>query len=98
MRGAFELPVLMLSMLVIQASFFPIILILIILNPMLGFVLLVVKWLVKYIFLSGAARKLKEKLSIFDSFVMELFSMLFSLASLIYYFWPGKIFWKGRTY
>ena len=98
MRGAFELPILLLSLLVIQASFFPFSIILIVLNPMLGIVLWVVKWFAKYIFLYQTARKLKEKLSIFNSFVLELFSVLFSLASLLYYFWPSKIHWKGRTY
>lgn len=98
MRGAFQLPLSMLMILVVQAVVFPAVIALIVLNPLLGSALWVVKWLAKYIFLHLAAKKLGEKLSIFDSFVMDWVSIIFSISSLIYYFWPGKISWKGRKY
>lgn len=98
MRGAFELPVQLLSILVIQAAYFFAIIILIVLNPALGILLWLVKWVVKFIFQAVTAQKLKENVSIFDSFVTEIFSMIFSMASLLHYFWPGKIYWKERTY
>lgn len=98
MRGAFQLPFSMLFILVVQAVFFPAVIGLIIINPIWGIALWMAKWFTKYVFMSLSARKLKEKLSIFDSFVMDWVSIIFSMTSLVYYFWPGKIKWKGRTY
>ncbi len=98
MRGAFELPFQLLGILLIQAFYMPAIIILSIINPLLGVGLWAMKWLLKYIFSSISAKKLKEKVSLFDSFVTELFAMFFSLASVVYYLWPGKVYWKGRAY
>lgn len=98
MRGAFELPIQLLSILVIQAAYFPAILILLVLNPVLGGILWISKWIIKFIFQVVTAKKLKEKVSIFDSFVSEVFTMIFSMSSLVHYLWPGKIHWKGRAY
>jgi len=98
MRGAFELPYQLLSILIIQAVYFPAIIILILLNPVVGVGFWLGKWIVKYIYQLVTARKLKENISIFDSFATEVFTMLFSLASVLYYLWPGKVYWKGRAY
>lgn len=98
MRGAFELPYQLLAILVIQAVYFFAIIVLLFLNPVAGLVLWISKWLIKFIFQVVTSKKLKENISIFDSFVAEVFSMAFSMASLLHYFWPGKIYWKGRAY
>lgn len=98
MRGAFELPYQLLAILVIQAAYFPAVIILIFINPFAGLLLGLSKWIVKFIFQVITAKKLKENISIFDSFATEVFSMVFSMVSLLHYFWPGKIYWKGRTY
>ena len=94
MRGAFELPVLLLGILIIQAAYFFAIMILLLFNPILGIILWLVKSLIKFVFQVVVAKKLEENISLFDSFVAEVFSM----ASLLHYFWPGKIYWKGRVY
>ncbi len=98
MRGAFELPIQLLSILIIQAAYFPAILLLIFLNPAVGSLIWFGKWMIKYIFQRVTAVKLKENISVFDSFVTEVFSMAFSMVSLLHYLWPGKIHWKGRAY
>lgn len=98
MRGAFELPYQLLAILVIQAVYFFAIIVLLFLNPIVGMVFWVGKWLIKYVFQVVTSKKIKENISIFDSFVAEVFSMVFSMASLLHYFWPGKIYWKGRAY
>lgn len=97
-RGAFELPYQLLAILVIQAAYFPALIILIFINPVVGLLLGLSKWIVKFIFQVITAKKLKENISIFDSFATEVFSMIFSMVSLLHYFWPGKIYWKGREY
>ncbi len=98
MRGAFELPFQLVGILLIQAFYMPAVIILIIINPLLGVGLWFIKWGLKYIFSYISAKKLKEKVSLFDSFVTELFAMVFSLVSVVYYLWPGKVYWKGRAY
>jgi cellulose synthase/poly-beta-1,6-N-acetylglucosamine synthase-like glycosyltransferase len=98
MRGAFELPYQLLSILIIQAAYFPAILILIFFNPIVGLSLWGSKWVVKFVFQVVTAKKLRENVSIFDSFATEIFSMVFSMVSLVHYLWPGKIYWKGRAY
>jgi len=98
MRGAFELPIHLLGTLLIQAIYFPTIIILAIYHPVAGISFWLTKWLLKYLFSIISAKKLKEKVSIIDSFVSEWYLMLFSMASILYYFWPGKIYWKGRSY
>jgi len=98
MRGAFELPFQLLGILLIQAFYMPAIVLLVILSPALGLSLWFIKWLLKFVFSSISGNKLKEKVSLFDSFVTELFTMAFSLASVVYYLWPGKVYWKGRQY
>jgi cellulose synthase/poly-beta-1,6-N-acetylglucosamine synthase-like glycosyltransferase len=98
MRGAFELPFELLSILLLQAFYLPAIITLVTINPLVGLLFWLGKWLTKYIFNIIAAKKLEEKVSLFDSFVTECYLMFFSVVSVLYYFWPGKIYWKGRTY
>ncbi len=98
MRGAFELPFQLLGVLVIEAVYLPSVLILIVLNPILGISFWGLKWILKYMFGVISAKKLKENISIFDSFVAEWYSIVFSMVSILYYFWPSKINWKGREY
>ncbi|MCB0497494.1 MAG: glycosyltransferase [Cyclobacteriaceae bacterium] len=98
MRGAFQLPFPMLLILIVQAVFFPAAIALLIVNPVVGGIAWLTKWLTKYGFQRSAARKLRIKLSVVDSFIMDWVSVIFSMASLMYYLWPGKIKWKGRTY
>ncbi len=98
MRGGFELPIQLLGILLVQAFYMPAVLLLMLINPFLGIGFWLAKWLIKFVFSSISAKKLKEKVSLFDSFVAELFIMVFSLASVLYYLWPGKVYWKGRKY
>ncbi len=98
MRGGFELPIQLLGVLLVQAFYMPAVIILILLNPFFGVGFWLAKWLLKFVFSSISAKKLKEKVSLFDSFVAELFTMAFSLVSVLYYLWPGKVYWKGRGY
>ncbi len=98
MRGAFELPWQLLGLLVIQVMYFPAIVVVGIINPPLGLSLWLTKWVTKFTFQQLSAKKIKENISIFHSFATEGFTMFFSMASLLYYFWPGKVAWKGRTY
>ena len=98
MRGAFELPAIMVTLLAIQASFIVIILGLLILNPMFALGVLGLKFAFRYIFVSMVVNKLNDKINVFGSLIFEFYTAAFSIVSLIYYFMPGPIEWKGRKY
>lgn len=98
MRGAFELPVVMIVLLSIQAAFFVIIIGLLIVNPLIALAVLGLKFTFRYIFVSMVVNKLNDKVNIFGSLIFEFYTAIFSLISLIYYFISGPIVWKGRKY
>jgi cellulose synthase/poly-beta-1,6-N-acetylglucosamine synthase-like glycosyltransferase len=98
MRGAFELPAIMVVLLAMQASFFVIILGLLILDPILALGVLGLKFAFRYIFVSMVVYKLNDRINIFGSLIFEFYTAVFSIVSLIYYFIPGPIDWKGRKY
>jgi cellulose synthase/poly-beta-1,6-N-acetylglucosamine synthase-like glycosyltransferase len=98
MRGAFELPLIMIALLTIQSSFFAIIIGLVIINPIIAAIVLASKFTFRYIFLSLVVRKLKDRVNIFGSLIFEVYTSIFSLVSLLYYLIPGPIEWKGRKY
>ncbi len=98
MRGAFELPIIMIGLLVAQASFFAIILALLMLEPILVLELLGLKFALRYIFVSMVVNKLNNRINIFGSLIFEFYTAIFSMVSLVYYFIPGPIEWKGRKY
>lgn len=98
MRGAFELPFIMVVLLAMQASFFVIILGLLLLNPLLALGVLGLKFAFRYIFVSMVVNKLNDRINIFGSLIFEFYTSVFSIVSLIYYFIPGPIEWKGRKY
>jgi len=98
MRGAFELPFIMIALLATQASFFVIILGLFLMDPVLATIVLATKFGFRYIFLSLVVRKLKDKVNVFGSLIFEVYTSIFSLVSLLYYLIPGPIEWKGRKY
>ena len=98
MRGAFELPIVMIALLAMQASFFIIILGLLILKPFLALGVLGLKFVLRFIFVSLVVKKLNDRINVFGSLIFEFYTAVFSIVSLIYYFIPGPIEWKGRKY
>ena len=98
MKGAFELPPIMIGLLIVQTAFFLVLLVLFLINPTIAIIVLSIKFLLRFTFLSLVVRKLNDRVNIFGSLIFELYSSVFSVASLIYYFLSGPIEWKGRKY
>ena len=98
MRGAFELPVLMITLLILQSSFILLFVTLMFIDPVMALVVLLFKFTLRYIFLTMVARKVKEKVDLISSFVFEIFNMVFSFVSVIYYLVSGPVVWKERKY
>ena len=98
MRGAFDLPIVMVGLLVLQASFFVIVLGLLFFIPWLALAVIGIKYVLRYCFLSLVVHKLKDRINIFGSLFFELYMAIFSVVSLFYYFTSRDIDWKGRKY
>jgi cellulose synthase/poly-beta-1,6-N-acetylglucosamine synthase-like glycosyltransferase len=98
MHGAFELPAPMIFLLAMQSSFFLILIGLLFINPIYMLGALAFKFVLRYIFVSMVVNKLNDKVNIFGSLIFEFYTGIFSMVSLIYYFIPGPIIWKGRKY
>jgi cellulose synthase/poly-beta-1,6-N-acetylglucosamine synthase-like glycosyltransferase len=98
MRGAFELPFVMVVLLAMQSSFVVIVLGILLLNPLLALGVVGLKFALRYIFVSMVVNKLNDRINIFGSLIFEFYTAVFSIVSLIYYFIPGPIEWKGRKY
>jgi cellulose synthase/poly-beta-1,6-N-acetylglucosamine synthase-like glycosyltransferase len=98
MRGAFELPLFMVALLAIQSSYFVIILGIFMFDPVMAATILVLKIILRYIFVSLVVNKLNDRVNILGSLIFEFYTAVFSIVSLINYLIPGPIEWKGRKY
>lgn len=98
MSGAMSLPFYWRLILAIQVLFFPSILLLVFLHPLLGFCLWITKVLAQGRFICSFAIKPQVKLTAFDLFLFEIYYMITSWSTILYYFWPSKTNWKGRRY
>jgi cellulose synthase/poly-beta-1,6-N-acetylglucosamine synthase-like glycosyltransferase len=98
MRGAFGLPLIMIFLLLLQASYVAFFIGLIVINPLLGWSLLGAKFLLRFIFLTLVVKKLASRVNIFGSLIFEVYAAFFSMASLAFYVFSGDIEWKGRNY
>ena len=98
MWGAFELPILMIILLILQSSFIVLLILLLFINPLIALLVLLLKFTLRYIFLAMVARKIQEKVDLISSFVFEIFNMGFSFFSVLFYLFSGPIVWKERKY
>jgi cellulose synthase/poly-beta-1,6-N-acetylglucosamine synthase-like glycosyltransferase len=98
MSGAMALPLYWRLILAIQVFFFPSILLLVFLHPLLGLSLWFTKVLTQGVFIYTFAIKPGVKLAVLDLFLFEIYYMITSWSTILYYFWPAKTNWKGRKY
>lgn len=98
MRGAFKLPWIMVALLFLQSSFFVVIIGLFLINTTWAWIILGSKFILRYIFSVLLVRKLRESINILGYIIFEVYSVIFSMVSVLYYFLSGPIEWKGRKY
>ncbi|QHT71142.1 glycosyltransferase [Rhodocytophaga rosea] len=98
MKGAFQLPFYLVLPLLVQALFFPLLLILFFYFPWLAAGFLLVKTIFQAGILLWIINRLNQPRLLPYVWVFEPYFMVVSFASLLYYVWPGKIIWKGRKY
>lgn len=98
MKGAFQLPWIIVGILAIQALFFPALLLVLWADPMVGLLTLSVKILCQSAFIYYAMSKIGHKGNLFLLIFYECYSIMLSMTLLFFYVLPLKLNWKGRKY
>ncbi len=98
MVGAMLLPWPMVAMLGLQALYFPVLLIMLYLQPVMATCLFLLKVSLQSACLLRTTAVIKEKNHWLALILYELYSCTISIASLFQYLISGKIVWKGRVY
>ncbi|MFD2203949.1 glycosyltransferase [Shivajiella indica] len=98
MSGAMGLSAFWKVLLALQVLFFPFIIHLCFLHPLEGFSIWSIKVITQGLFLYSFASKTGVKLKIGDLILFEIYYLIISWSTIVYYFWPSKTVWKGRRY
>lgn len=98
MSGAMQLPFSMKLILFLQAIYYPLIVILLIYNPLVGIPLFGLKITVQSLFISKIHERLGEYMPIGHLFIFEFYSALLTVVLCVYYILPLPVEWKGRKY
>ncbi|WP_164675099.1 glycosyltransferase [Anditalea andensis] len=98
LKGVMGLPFYWKIMLGLQAMFFPFILILFSINPGLAAALWMAKILTQSLFIKDFARSTGTIVLPYFLITFELYYIFVSWSTILYYFWPAKVKWKGRQY
>jgi cellulose synthase/poly-beta-1,6-N-acetylglucosamine synthase-like glycosyltransferase len=98
MAGAVNLPFYIQSIFLLQALLFPLLIVLLWLAPKVLLLILLSKLLIDIAYLVWVLSRIKELHLIKYVLLYEIYSVIFSLLTLLYYFVPGKLQWKGRAY
>lgn len=103
MYGAVKLPLPIVSLLFLQAMFFPLIILLLFYQPLLGLSLWIIKGVMQSLFIIQVERKLtlskkyREKLYRY-LLVYDVYAAILTLLTLMVYLLPIQTKWKGRKY
>lgn len=98
MKGAMTLPLAWKILLGLQVLFFPSILIFIFLHPFEGILVWLAKVIVQGLFIYRFASKTGVRIGKRYLLLFELYYLITSWSTIVYYFWPAKTAWKGRKY
>ncbi|MGY6560458.1 MAG: glycosyltransferase [Nitritalea sp.] len=98
MSGAVGLPLYWLALLGLQVLYYPAWLCMLFFQPALALGIGGAKVLLQSLFLHSFARRAGTWLPVRDLILFEIYYALFSWATIVYYFYPSKIAWKGRHY
>lgn len=98
LKGAMGLPMFWRIMLALQVIFFPAVLFLIWFNPGLGLAIWIAKILTQSLFIKDFARPTGTIILPFYLITFELYYLIVSWSTIVYYFWPVNVKWKDRHY
>ncbi|WP_188462109.1 glycosyltransferase [Marivirga lumbricoides] len=98
MSGAMQLPAFMKTLLIIQATYFPAMLVLIFINPLVAIPLFGLKLTLQSLFVNKILERLNQYMPLGHLFMFEFYSGFLSVALMVYYLLPLPVKWKGRKY
>lgn len=98
MGGAVKLPFYIKCIFLIQALIFPLLIIFLWIAPKVFLIIFFTKILFDIIYLLWVLNRIKELHLIRYVLLYEIYMAAFSMLTLLYYFVPGKLQWKGRKY
>lgn len=98
LSGAMALPWYWLLLLGLQAAFFPMIIGLLLIYPLLGIGIWLLKVFFQSLFIENFAGRAEVKVTRVHLFLFEFYYMILSWCTIVYYFWPTTINWKQRQY
>lgn len=98
MKGALQLPKIMVGILFVQALFFPVLIVVLVINFNLGLIILAIKIFIQSAFINYAFSKLERNEKPISLILYEFYSMILSLSLLFYFYLPYPLKWKGRQY
>jgi len=98
MKGAVQLPLPIVTILIVQALYFPSIIILFIFNAEIAFFIIALKLLFQSLFVILVSTVINERINFLKTVIFEFYSALIALVTMLFYLLPIKIRWKGRKY
>lgn len=98
MRGALQLKWPMITILIIQAFYFPLIISAFVFSPLIATVLFLIKTTVQALFIYLTGRVLSYKMPFIALFLYEFYSWFVAIGSGLFYLSGSKVNWKGRKY
>jgi len=98
MKGAIDLPWHMVVLLTLQVCFYPCLVILSFMMPVVALKLFIIKAIIQLVFLSLIRKKINRPINPFYILLYEMYAVLMTISSSLYFVLPFKIKWKGREY
>jgi cellulose synthase/poly-beta-1,6-N-acetylglucosamine synthase-like glycosyltransferase len=98
MSGALKLPAFMVAILIFQALYYPAMLLMIFVNPLVAIPLLGLKITLQSLFINKILERLNQYVPLGNLFIFEFYSGFISIALLFFYILPLPVKWKGRKF
>jgi cellulose synthase/poly-beta-1,6-N-acetylglucosamine synthase-like glycosyltransferase len=98
MKGAIQLPRLVIGLLSLQPLFYLGATIMLLIDTDLALILVVIKLLLRMAFMSVMRYRLQLPFRFLSIVIYEVYALIIAITSVLYYWLPFEVKWKGRTY
>lgn len=98
LTGAVQLPLFVVFLLLIQAMYYPSIIVAFFLNWKIALAIFTVKALVQLSIVKSISYKIHTHISAFYLMAFEFYQIAVAMLSSVYFLFPTPIYWKGRKY
>jgi cellulose synthase/poly-beta-1,6-N-acetylglucosamine synthase-like glycosyltransferase len=98
MKGAAQLPRVMLGLLCMQPGFYIGLLVTAMLSLKFALVFLALKIILRFLLMTGIRLRLNISFRAMSVIIYEFYGVVLTISSAIFYLWPTRVVWKGRKY